>query len=138
MARIVKTTSLYTLIVNPDNSFEIKIDGESTRNGTLHEDFAPSVNPEKEIDDPNDTKPEDWVDTKRIPDPEATKPEDWDEDAPYELPDEDAEKPDGWLDDEPLTVPDPGMTTSFQVLFGKLTMICRRRKARGMGRRRGW
>ena len=53
----------------------MKIDGESVRNGTLLEDFTPSVNPEAEIDDPNDTKPEDWVDDARIADPEATKPE---------------------------------------------------------------
>ena len=31
------------------------------------------MNPPKEIDDPEDTKPEDWVDTKRIADPDATK-----------------------------------------------------------------
>ncbi|KAF2874907.1 calnexin-like protein [Massariosphaeria phaeospora] len=107
MARIVKTTSLYTLIVKPDNSFEIKIDGESIRNGTLLEDFTPAVNPEKEIDDPKDTKPEDWVDEARIADPEASKPEDWDEDAPFEIVDEEATKPEDWLEDEPLTIPDP-------------------------------
>ncbi|KAH3914609.1 hypothetical protein HBI56_096190 [Parastagonospora nodorum] len=107
MARIVKTTSLYTLIVKPDNSFEIKIDGESTRNGTLLEDFTPSVNPEKEIDDPNDKKPEDWVDEARIADPDAKKPEDWDEDAPFEIVDEEATKPEDWLEDEPTTIPDP-------------------------------
>ncbi|KAH7123707.1 calreticulin precursor [Dendryphion nanum] len=107
MARIVKTTSLYTLIVKPDNSFEIKIDGESTRNGTLHEDFTPSVNPEKEIDDPNDKKPEDWVDEARIADPEAKKPEDWDEEAPFEVVDTEATKPEDWLEDEPTTIPDP-------------------------------
>ena len=84
MARIVKTSTLYTLIVRPDQSFEIKIDGESTRNGTLHEDFTPSVNPEAEIDDADDKKPEDWVDEARIADPEATKPEDWDEDRSEE------------------------------------------------------
>ena len=41
--------------------------------GSLLEDFTPAVNPEKEIDDPDDQKPEDWVDTKRIPDPDAKK-----------------------------------------------------------------
>jgi calnexin len=107
MARIVKTTSLYTLIVKPDQSFEMKIDGESVRNGTLLEDFTPSVNPAEEIDDPNDTKPEDWVDEARIADPEATKPEDWDEDAPFEIVDEEATKPEDWLEDEPSTIPDP-------------------------------
>lgn len=107
MARIVKTTTLYTLIVQPDNTFEMKIDGESIRNGTLHDDFSPSVNPPEEIDDPKDTKPEDWVDESRIADPEATKPEDWDEDAPFEVVDEEATKPEDWLEDEPKTIPDP-------------------------------
>ena len=54
MARIVKTSTLYTLIVKPDQRFEIKIDGESSRNGTLLDDFTPSVNPEAEIDDEDD------------------------------------------------------------------------------------
>ena len=107
MARIVKTTSLYTLIVNSNQTFTIRIDGEEMKTGSLLEDFSPSVNPEKEIDDPKDTKPEDWVDEARIPDPEATKPEDWDEDAPYEIVDEEATKPDDWLDDEPAMIPDP-------------------------------
>lgn len=107
MARIVKTTSLYTLIVNPNQTFTIKIDGEEIKTGSLLEDFTPSVNPEKEIDDPKDTKPKDWVDEARIPDPEAVKPEDWDEDAPYEIVDEEATKPDDWLEDEPQMIPDP-------------------------------
>jgi len=107
MARIGKTTSLYTLIVKPDQTYQIKIDGESLRNGSLLEDFSPSVNPEKEIDDPKDTKPADWVEESRIADPDATKPEDWDEDAPYEIVDEEATKPADWLDNEPSMVPDP-------------------------------
>ena len=37
------------------------------------------------IDDPEDAKPEDWVDIAKIPDPEATKPDDWDESAPREI-----------------------------------------------------
>ncbi|KAL8837062.1 MAG: hypothetical protein Q9205_006282 [Flavoplaca limonia] len=107
MARIVKTTTLYTLIVKPDQTYEIRVDGEKHKEGSLLEDFSPSVNPEKEIDDPNDKKPEDWVDEARIADPEATKPEDWDEDAPYEVVDEEATKPDDWLEDEPTMIPDP-------------------------------
>ncbi|KAF2132903.1 calnexin-like protein [Dothidotthia symphoricarpi CBS 119687] len=106
-ARIVKTSTLYTLVVRPDQSFEIKIDGESTRNGTLLEDFTPSVNPEAEIDDAEDKKPEEWVDEARIADPEASKPEDWDDDAPFEIVDTEAEMPADWLEDEPTTIPDP-------------------------------
>jgi calnexin len=107
VARLTKSTHLYTLVVNPDNSFYLAIDGDRVKNGTLLEDFSPAVNPEAEIDDKDDTKPDDWVDDARIPDPEAAKPEDWDEEAPYEVVDEDAVKPADWLEDEPKTVPDP-------------------------------
>lgn len=106
-ARITSLSTLYTLIVRPDQTFEILIDGTSTKNGSLLEDFSPAVNPPKEIDDPNDFKPEDWVDEARIPDPEAKKPEDWDEDTPFEVPDEEAEQPEDWLEDEPTMIPDP-------------------------------
>jgi len=106
-AKIEKTTVLYTLIVRPDNTFEIKINNKTAKTGNLLEDFKPSVNPPKEIDDPEDKKPEDWVDIAKIPDPEATKPDDWDEDAPEMIPDEDAVKPDDWLDDEPEMINDP-------------------------------
>ncbi|GJC84145.1 calnexin [Colletotrichum liriopes] len=106
-ARIVKTTELYTLIVHPNNTFIIQQNGEQVKTGSLLEDFSPAVNPEKEIDDPKDSKPEDWVDEARIADPEAKKPEDWDEDAPFEIVDEEATKPEDWLEDEPLTIPDP-------------------------------
>ncbi|KAI0718917.1 Calreticulin family-domain-containing protein [Cerioporus squamosus] len=102
-----KATNLYTLHLFPNNTYDVLFNGDSYNLGNLLEDFTPPVNPEKEIDDPEDKKPEDWVDTKRIPDPEAVKPDDWDEDAPYEIPDEDAVKPEGWLDDEPEYIPDP-------------------------------
>ncbi|KXN85686.1 hypothetical protein AN958_10869 [Leucoagaricus sp. SymC.cos] len=107
---IEKFTNLYTLIVHPNNTYNVLINGESDKTGSLLEDFEPAVNPPKEIDDPDDKKPEDWVDEAKITDPEATKPGDWDEDAPYEISDEDAQKPEDWLDDEPLTIPDPDAT----------------------------
>ena len=31
------------------------------------------------MDDPDDTKPDDWEQPEHIPDPEAKKPEDWDD-----------------------------------------------------------
>ncbi|KIM70108.1 hypothetical protein SCLCIDRAFT_19061 [Scleroderma citrinum Foug A] len=102
-----KDTNLYTLVVNPDNTYEVRFNGEVQQAGFLLEDFNPPVNPPKLIDDPEDKKPENWVDKKKIPDPDAVKPEDWDENEPYEIPDEDAVKPEGWLDDEPEMIPDP-------------------------------
>jgi len=104
---IAEQTLLYTLIVKPDNTYQILVDDEVASEGSLLENFSPAVNPPKEIDDPKDTKPEDWVDEAQIADPNATKPADWDENAPFEIPDEEAEKPEGWLDDEPLQVSDP-------------------------------
>merc|ERR1711993_9299 len=42
----------------------------------------------KEINDPEDKKPDDWVEEKRIVDSEAKKPDDWDdeEDGEWEAP----------------------------------------------------
>merc|ERR1711967_144511 len=44
--------------------------------------------PAKEIADPNDKKPDDWIEEKRIVDAEAKKPDDWDdeEDGEWEAP----------------------------------------------------
>ncbi|XP_061644109.1 calnexin [Phyllopteryx taeniolatus] len=102
-----KKTHLYTLVVNPDNTFEMLVDQTVVNSGSLLTDVSPPVNPPAEIEDPDDRKPEDWDERPKIQDPDATKPEDWDEDAPAQVPDEDAVKPDGWLDDEPEYVGDP-------------------------------
>lgn len=102
-----KIPHLYTLVLQPDNTFEIWVDKKIVNSGSLLEDFTPAVNPEKEVDDPNDSKPEDWDDREKIPDPQASKPEEWDEDQPATITDPDAVKPDGWLDDEEPMIPDP-------------------------------
>uniref|UniRef100_A0A8C1MQU5 Calnexin n=1 Tax=Cyprinus carpio TaxID=7962 RepID=A0A8C1MQU5_CYPCA len=102
-----KKTHLYTLVLNPDNSFEILIDQTVVNSGSLLNDMTPPINPPAEIEDPDDHKPEDWDERPKIQDPDAVKPEDWDEDAPAKIPDEDAVKPDGWLDDEPEYISDP-------------------------------
>jgi len=86
-------THLYTLILRPDNSYEIQIDQKEVAKGNLAEDWdllAP-----KEIKDPNQKKPSDWVDEKDIVDPEDKKPEGWD-DIPAQIPDKDATKPEDW------------------------------------------
>ncbi|GAA5914439.1 uncharacterized protein JCM6883_004797 [Sporobolomyces salmoneus] len=106
--KLSKTSALYTLIVRPeDQSYEIQINEESVKKGSLLEDFTPAVNPSKEIDDPEDVKPEDWVENPKISDPKAEKPADWDEDAPQTIEDPDAVQPEDWLEDEPATIPDP-------------------------------
>jgi len=88
-------THLYTLIVKPDNTYEVRIDGEKERSGSLEEDW--DMLPTKEILDPKESKPADWVDAEMIPDPEDSKPEDWDQ--PEHVPDKDAARPADWDDD---------------------------------------
>ncbi|XP_050416905.2 calnexin isoform X1 [Patella vulgata] len=105
-----KKTHLYTLVIKPDNTFQIKVDGNVVNSGSLLEDFSPPVNPPKEIEDPDDKKPEDWDEREKIADPDATKPVDWDESEPEMIIDEDAVMPDGWLEDEPKLIPDPAAT----------------------------
>ncbi|CAH0515795.1 unnamed protein product [Peronospora belbahrii] len=102
-----KDTHLYTAVIRDDNTFEVFVDQKSVRSGSLLHDFLPPVNPDKEMDDPEDLKPEDWVEKKKIRDPNVVKPDDWDEDAPARIPDEDAIKPNDWLDDVPAMINDP-------------------------------
>jgi calreticulin len=89
-------THLYTLILRPDNTYEVLIDGSSVSKGSLTEDF--DILPPKEIKDPKAKKPSDWVDEKTIADPADKKPEGYD-DIPAQITDPDAKKPDDW-DDE--------------------------------------
>ncbi|KAL7288079.1 hypothetical protein TKK_0017868 [Trichogramma kaykai] len=102
-----KQPHLYTLIVRPDNSFVIKVDGKVVNEGSLLDDFQPPVNPPLEIEDPHDKRPEDWDEREKIPDPNAVKPEDWDEDAPPQIVDENDSMPEDWLEEEPVNIPNP-------------------------------
>ncbi|XP_073818863.1 calnexin 99A isoform X2 [Musca autumnalis] len=102
-----KLPHLYTLIVRPDNTFEMRVDHNIINEGSLLSEFTPPVNPPREIDDPEDKKPEDWDEREKIPDPTAQKPEDWDDDAPPQIPDPSAVMPDDWLEEEPEMIPDP-------------------------------
>lgn len=59
---------LYTLIVRPDNSFDILVDALVVRSGDLLTDFDPPVNPSPEISDPRDKKPATWAEKSHIVD----------------------------------------------------------------------
>ncbi|MBN3317112.1 CALR protein, partial [Atractosteus spatula] len=118
-------THLYTLILRPDQTYEVKIDNEKVESGSLEEDW--DFLPPKKIKDPNAKKPEDWDDRAKIDDPEDVKPEgmsdcdpftgrgtvrvlDWDK--PENIPDPDAKKPDDWDEEmdgewEPPMIPNP-------------------------------
>merc|ERR1712187_933000 len=80
------TSHVYRLIVKPDNTVRVEIDQEKIYEGSLKEDWE-LLKP-KEISDPDDKKPGDWVDDSMMDDPEAKKPDDWDdeEDGEWEAP----------------------------------------------------
>uniref|UniRef100_A0A1B6MUX5 Calreticulin n=1 Tax=Graphocephala atropunctata TaxID=36148 RepID=A0A1B6MUX5_9HEMI len=86
---------LYTLIVKPDNTYEVLIDNEKVESGELEADW--NFLPPKKIKDPAAKKPDDWEDKATIDDPTDEKPADWDQ--PEHIPDPDATKPEDW-DDE--------------------------------------
>ncbi|BFZ24213.1 hypothetical protein BsWGS_27251 [Bradybaena similaris] len=102
-----RRTHLFTLIVRPDNTYEMRVDKKVISAGSLLTNFSPSVNPPQEVDDPDDLKPEDWDNREKIPDLEAKKPVDWDETEPETIVDENALMPLGWLEDEEMYIPDP-------------------------------
>ncbi|XP_067109678.1 calreticulin-like [Osmerus mordax] len=85
-------THLYTLILWPDNSYEVKIDNQRVEGGSLEEDWG--LLPPRRIRDPQATKPQDWDDRERVEDPADQKPEGWDK--AENVPDPDARKPEDW------------------------------------------
>merc|ERR1711998_170173 len=89
-------THVYTLVVKPDNTFAVSIDGTKVEDGKLADGWK-FLEP-KEIDDPEDKKPSDWVDEAEMDDPEDKKPEGYDN-IPAKIADPKATKPDDW-DDE--------------------------------------
>ena len=65
-------THLYTLILNPDNTYEVQVDKEKVESGKLEEDW--DFLPPKRIPDPSAKKPADWPEEPRIDDPTDVKP----------------------------------------------------------------
>jgi len=102
-------THVYTLIVRPDNTYEVRIDGNKKESGSLFADW--DFLEDKTIKDPSVSKPKDWVDDAMMDDPTDAKPSDWDS-VPKHIPDPEAEKPSDWDDDadgewEPPTIDNP-------------------------------
>jgi len=87
---------VYTLIVNPDLTYEVRTDGKNTASGTLLDDWDFLL--PKMIKDPSASKPKDWVDNEKMDDPTDVKPATWDK-ISAKIPDPDAEKPEDWDDD---------------------------------------
>eukprot|EP00993_Chasmostoma_nieuportense_P000038 NODE_1035_length_1696_cov_15.690886_g972_i0.p1 GENE.NODE_1035_length_1696_cov_15.690886_g972_i0~~NODE_1035_length_1696_cov_15.690886_g972_i0.p1 ORF type:complete len:522 (-),score=136.77 NODE_1035_length_1696_cov_15.690886_g972_i0:129-1670(-) len=118
-----KRTHLYTLIVHPDNSFQILVDLKRVRKGSLLTDFTPPLPEQTEIDDPTDIpppnseafiadphshQPAEW-EPEYIEDPAVTKPSDW-VNRPKLIPNLQAD-PHTWADGSPPMVPNPDCET---------------------------
>merc|ERR1712127_43251 len=82
--------------MGPDNTVKVEIDEEEIYSGSIKEDWE--VLKAKEISDPDDKKPGDWVDSSMMDDPEDKQPDDWV--AEKRIVDEEASKPDDWDDEE--------------------------------------
>jgi len=89
-------TTLYRMILHPDNSVLVDVNGENIYKGTLEADW--DLLASKEIDDPEDKKPSDWVDDAMIDDSSDTKPSDWVEIK--EIVDSTATQPADWDEEE--------------------------------------
>merc|ERR1711897_101881 len=87
---------LYRMVLKPDNTVRVEIDEEKIYEGSIKEDWE--VLKPKEISDPDDKKPEDWVDSSMMDDPEDKKPDDWVTEK--RIVDDEAKKPDDWDDEE--------------------------------------
>merc|ERR1711907_644840 len=71
---------LYTLIVKPDNTYEVQIDMNKVDSGSLSEGWA-FLEP-KQIRDPDEKKPDGYdAIPAKIADPKAKKPDDWDDES---------------------------------------------------------
>jgi len=90
-------THSYILIVKPDDTYEIRVDGKTEASGNLKDDW--DFEKPKTIKDPKAKKPSDWVDNEYMDDPDDKKPSDWDNE-PEKIVDPDATKPEDWDDEE--------------------------------------
>merc|ERR1712139_435821 len=90
------TSHLYRLHLKSDNTVKVDIDQEEIYSGSLKEDWE-LLKP-KQIPDPDDKKPDSWVDEAMMDDPEDKKPDDWVTEK--RIVDSDAKKPDDWDDEE--------------------------------------
>merc|ERR1711990_1185776 len=90
------TSHLYRLIVKPDNTVRVEIDEEKIYEGSITDDWE--VLKPKQIDDPEDKKPSDWVEDSMMDDASDKKPDDWATEK--RIVDSAAKKPDDWDDEE--------------------------------------
>lgn len=87
---------LYRLVLKKDSTVRLEVDQEQLYEGSLKDDWGLFV--EREIGDPEDKKPKDWVDDEKIDDPEDKKPADWVTEK--RIVDAASKKPEEWDEEE--------------------------------------
>jgi calreticulin len=90
-------THVYSFVIKKDQTYEVFVDLESKASGNMEDDWE--ILKAKKINDPELSKPEDWVEDTMMDDPEDVKPEGWD-DIPEKIVDPEAEKPEDWDDED--------------------------------------
>merc|ERR1712187_504770 len=85
-----------TLTLKKDNTVKVEVDQEEIYAGNIKDDWE--ILKPKQIADPEDKKPGDWVDSSMMDDPEDKQPDDWVSEK--RIVDEEASKPDDWDDEE--------------------------------------
>ena len=103
---------ILTLIMRPDNSFSIRCDGQVVSSGLLTDEllFEKPLGNTPTLPDPDDAKPDDWVDESTVVDESDVKPDDWDESQPMKVPDPTARKPTLWDESAPEMIPDASVS----------------------------
>lgn len=102
-------SNLYTLILHPNQDFEIRVNGVVRRAGSLLDDemFEPPLQGPLTVPDPEDEVPEDWDSRRLIPDPKETeKPKDWYDTENALIYNPHARKPANWNESKPLFIKD--------------------------------
>merc|ERR1740117_69942 len=90
-------THVYSFVIKADQTYEVFVDLESKASGSITEDW--DVLAPKKIEDPEVSKPSDWVEEAMIDDPEDVKPAGYD-DIEENIVDPEAEKPEDWDDED--------------------------------------
>ena len=94
-----RNNHLFTLIIRPNASFEIRLDNTIARSGSLYNDFEPPIVPNKFIQKSDEKKPKNWDEREfieEIEERDENPEESNNENQPELIPDQNAQKPEYW------------------------------------------
>ena len=122
-----RNNHLFTLILRPDSTFEIRLDNTKARSGTLYDDFDPPIVPKKQIPISSGKKTHNLDDIEYIEELEEipSTQEINNDEEPELIPDPNAQKPNYWDDHilgkwEPPLIRNPNSKSQLKVVNRKL------------------